>query len=166
MTTKLEFAKVENTLTSLMTVSGGAAGLSNYPTRIGTPLAYADGTGDMQGRKVIEKYANLSNTNIDINLTSELDKSGVAAALTRLSAFAVTYNAGTAGTYLTVKMHATAGVTGIFLAVGDGIKLAVGETHIFAFVNERTVTATTADILCNLVSTVTDAYYTVVAIGS
>ena len=163
MSNRLEFAKIENAITWLMTKSPGLSASSS----VDGSIVLSDGTADLQGHTVIlKKNVNLSNTNVDINVTTELDQFAVAAGLTKISAFAVKYESGTAGSYLTVKQPASNGVTNIFLAAGDGVKLAVGETHIFAFKTARAVTASTADIICNLVSTVTDAYYSLVVIGS
>lgn len=165
-TERLEFVKVAHQVDGLMTTSG-SGGPASFPASIGGPITYSNGTGDLQGTKIIHIYnTNLSNTNVDINVTTALAKDNVAAALAKVSGFAVKYESGTAGTYLTVKQPASNGVSGIFLAAGDGIKLGVGESHIFPFLTGRAVVASTGDILCNLVSTVTDAYYTVVVWGS
>lgn len=127
---------------------------------------YVDGTGDLQGRTFLEKWnTNLSNTNIDINLTTDLDVYGVAAAMTKLALIYVKYESGTAGSYLTLKQPASNGVPNVFLAAGDGIKLAVGESILLPFKINRTVTPSTGDLL-NLVSTVTDAYFSYVILGS
>jgi hypothetical protein len=165
-TERLEYAKLVMTLDALMTTSG-SGGPQSLPSSIGGTVTLANGTGDLQGTKIMQIYnTNLSNTNIDINVTSGLDKAGIAAALAKISAVAVKYESGTAGTYLTVKQPASNGVTNIFDSAGHGLKLAVGEWHIFPFVSARPVVASTGDIICNLVSTVTDAYYSVVIIGS
>jgi len=163
---RLEFAKITAQMDALMSTSG-TGGSQSLPASIGGTATYSNGTGDLQGTKIIQIYnTNLSNTNTDINVTTALDKAGVAAALAKVSAFAVKYESGTAGTYLTVKQPASNGVSNIFLAAGDGIKLAVGEWHVFPFQSNRAVVASTGDLLCNIVSTVTDAYYSVVVIGS
>ena len=163
---RLEFAKITAQMDALMSTSG-TGGPQSLPASIGGTAAYSNGTGDLQGTKIIQVYnTNLSNTNTDINVTTALDKAGVAAALSKVSAFAVKYESGTAGTYLTVKQPASNGVANIFLAAGDGIKLAVGEWHVFPFQSSRAVVASTGDLLCNIVSTVTDAYYSIVVIGS
>ena len=163
---RIEFLKVQSQVDGLMTTSG-TGGTQSLPATIGGITTYSNGTGDLQGTKIVQiQNTNLSNTNTDINVTTALDKAGIAAALTKVSGFAVKYESGTAGSVLTVKQPASNGVAGIFLASGDGLKLAPGEWHVFNFVLARPVVASTGDILCNIVSTVTDAYYSLVAWGS
>ena len=165
-TEHLDFAKIQNTLNALMTTSG-TGGSQSLPANIGGTVTLSHGTGDLQGTKIIEIYnTNLSNTNTDINVTTALDKAGIAAGLTKISAYGIKYESGTAGSYLTFKQPASNGVPNIFLAAGDGMKLAVGEYDIRVFASARPVTASTADLIFNVISTVTDAYYSLVVIGS
>lgn len=162
MTARLEFCKVTSIVEWLNTEAPGLSASS----RVDGSLAYSDGTSDLQGHQVIFiPNTNLSNTNLDFNVTTLLNQLKTAAAMTKIAGYAVKYESGTAGSYLTVKQPASNGVANIFLASGDGIKLAVGESDIRAFKVSRAVTASTADIIFNLVSTVTDAYYTVVIWG-
>jgi hypothetical protein len=151
--------------TSILGLSAKSTGLT-YRCQKDDMHVYTDGTGDLQGRTFIEYDTRaLANTNEDINLTTALDTYGVAAALTKLSFIWIKYEAGTAGSYLTIKQAASNGVTNIFVAAGDGVKLAVGEERLFAFTVGRTVVASTGDLL-NVVSTVADATYSFIAFGS
>ncbi len=151
--------------TSILAQSTATVGLS-YRLQKDDQHIYSNGSGSLQGTKFVE-YLNraLSNTNEDINFTTVLDTYGTAAAITNLSFIWIKYESGTAGSYLTIKQAAANGVTNIFLAAGDGIKLAVGEERLFPFVVGRTVVASTGDLL-NVVSSVTDAVYSFAALGS
>ena len=136
------------------------------PDTLNATHTYNDGTsGNLKGQKFIYRASRaLNNTNEDINFTTDLDSYGVAAAMTGLAWIWIRYTSGTAASYLTLKQPASNGVPNIFLAAGDGIKIAVGEERLIPFVIARTVTPSTGDLL-NVVSTVADAVYDFVAFG-
>lgn len=158
----LQNLAVSQNVTGLVTWTSGAT----FPINFTDTTTFSDGTGNLQGHSVLSrKSRTLNATSEDINLTTDLDPSGAAPALTKLVFMRVKYDSGTAGSYLTVKQATSNGVPNVFLAAGDGVKLAVGEVFERAFIIARTVTASTGDLF-TVTSTVSDAVYTSTIVGS